>query len=246
MNKKIKQKSLIRVALLTIGILCLIYVFFWQIQFNNKPLIPPAEITSLRQSDFSTKITNPYFTLKPGSKFVYETHLREGLERIEIEITGETKTIAGIHTLIYHDKSWINGIIEEDTRDYLAQYKNGDLWYFGEDVDNYKNGVFTNHEGSWMSGVNGGKPGIWVKAHPKVGETYAQEYLPGEAEDMVTIQSLHETITIPYGTFTNCLKTFDWTPLNPADLEHKYYCPQVGITVLEDDQGEKTQLVSTH
>lgn len=241
MKAKVKSKQpfpiSILVGLCVIGILAGLLVLKSKKQDGTQSLSP---------ADFSTTITNTYLSLPIGLTLVYEAQTDEGLEKNEITITGETKNILGVDTLVYHDTVWLNDQIHEETWDYLAQHKNGDVWYFGEDVDNYdKNGVLVNHGGSWIAGENGAIPGFWVKQNPKVGEIYRQEYYPGEAEDMATVLSLNETVAVPYGTFTNCLKTHDWTPLDPAALENKYYCPQVHAVVLEEDiaSGEKVELV---
>ena len=195
--------------------------------------------------DFSPKITNKYVTLGKGTKLVYEGKTEDGLERVEITISGKTKKIMGVNTLVYRDKVWLDGELVEDTWDYLAQHKNGDVWYFGEDVNNYENGKLVDHEGSWLAGKDGAKPGIWVKANPQVGEVYRQEYLKGEAEDMVRVLSIKEKVKVPYGSFTNCLKTYDFTPLDLDSKENKYYCPGVGALVQETDQatGDKVKLI---
>lgn len=196
-------------------------------------------------SDFSSNITNKYVTLSTGTKLVYEGKTEGGLERVEITISGKTKKIMGVNTLVYRDKVWLDGELVEDTWDYLAQHKNGDVWYFGEDVNNYENGKLVDHDGSWTAGKDGAKPGIWVKANPQVGEVYRQEYLKGVAEDMVRVVSVKVKTSVPYGTFTNCLKTYDFTLLNPDSVENKYYCPQVGALVMETDPttGDKVKLI---
>lgn len=200
----------------------------------------------INPNDFSTNITNKYFSLPVGRKIVYQTKTNEGIEKDEIVITGETKIIDGVNTLVYSDKVWLNNLLVEDARDYLAQHTNGDLWYFGEDVDNYDKGKFVNHSGAWIAGIKGAQPGIWIKENPQVGETYKQEYWAHEAEDTATVLALHETVKLPYGTFTDCLKTYDWTPLNPADMENKYYCPELKTVVLEVDLAtkERTEITS--
>ncbi len=83
-------------------------------------------------------------------------------------------------------------------------------------------------KGSWEAGVDGAKPGIIMQAHPKVGQTYRQEYYKGEAEDMAKVQSLNDSVTVPYGSFDHVLVTKEWTPLEPNYAERKYYAPGVG------------------
>jgi hypothetical protein len=189
----------------------------------------------IKAEAFSTDITkNPYFSLPIGSKFVLEAKTDEGAERTEILIPGWTKTVMGIETLVYWDRVYRDGELIEDTRDYLAQHENGDVWYFGEDVDNYEDGKLSDHEGAWLAGVGGAKPGIWVKAAAKVGDKYRQEYLAGAAEDAAEVIGVGERVETPLGSFSDCIKTFEWSPLTP-DTAHKYYCRETGTVTLEVD-----------
>ena len=195
----------------------------------------------INPTDFTTNITNKYFSLAPGLKMVYEG----GGERDEITVTGAKKTIMGVETLVYHDIVWLNGVLKEDTLDYVAQDKAGNVWYFGEDVSNYNtNGTLKDHAGGWIAGVNGAKPGIWMEANPKVGDKYRQEYYKGEAEDLGEVVSLHEMVTVPAGTYRNCIKTLDTSAIEPLLKEYKYYCAEVRGLVLEMDavSGERTEL----
>ena len=193
---------------------------------NYNPRINP--------DDFTTKIDNPYFDLPVGKKLVYEAETPDGLERIEILVPGWTREVMGVETLVFWDRVYLDGELIEDTRDYLAQHKKtGDVWYFGEHVDNYEDGKLKDHAGAWIAGIDGVKPGILMNANPQVGDSYRQEYYKGEAEDMAEVLAINETVTTPYGAFKNCVKTLEWTPLEPNLKAHKYYCPEVGGTVLE-------------
>ena len=228
---------------LTVATIAFMFPFF-----INSPAIAQTQKIydpQINPVNFTAEITNKYFTLKPGKKLIYEGQTEEGLERIEILITDETKNIMGVETLVYWDKVWLDDVLIEDTRDYLAQDKEGNVWYFGEDVDNYENGVLADHDGSWIAGVDGAKPGIWMEANPQVGDSYRQEYYKGEAEDMAEVLAINETVAVPYGTYTDCVKTYDWTPLDPTAKEHKYYCSEVGGLVLEVNlnNDEKVELV---
>lgn len=203
----------------------------------------------INPADFTTNITNPYFSLPVGKKFVYEADTAEGKEKIEIEIEKETRNILGVETVVYRDRVYVGDQLVEDTKDYLAQDKDGNIWYFGEDVNNYENGQLKNHDGSFIAGEDGAKPGIWLKGEHKVGDSYKQEYYKGEAEDVRDVLALNETVTIKLGTYTDCIKVYDWTPLDKASREHKYYCKQVGglvlIENLEDDKrGELVSVTS--
>jgi len=225
-------------------------VWCWQykkVAVNEAPL-PPVVTDEYRPvinpADFSTTITNSYFTLPVGKKMMYEEQTADGLEKIEIEIEPGTRNIMGVETLIYRDKVYLEGVLVEDTMDYLAQDKEGNVWYFGEDVNNYENGRLQDHAGSWIAGTNGAQPGIWIKAAHVVGDSYRQEYYKGEAEDMRDVVAVDQTVSTKYATYTDCVKMYDWTPLDPNSREHKYYCPGVGALVLNEnaETGERAEL----
>ena len=201
----------------------------------------------INPADFTTKITNKYFALPVGKKLTYETTEQGKVtERVEIEILPETMTIEGVETVVYLDKEYKNGQLVEETGDYLAQHNNGDVWYFGEDVDNYLNGVLVNHSGSFLHGRDGAKAGIWMKAEQRVGDSYRQEFYLGHAEDIRDTAATGETVTTKSGTYTDCVKVYDWTPLEKNAREYKYHCPQVGALVLTWDleTGSRSELVN--
>lgn len=202
----------------------------------------------INAADFSTHITNKYFSLPVGMKMTYKGEIEDGTETIELSIDGETKTVMGVKTLVYHDRVWLDGELIEDTRDYLAQDKEGNVWYFGENVNNYEDGKLKDTHGTWIAGVDGALPGIWMKAQPKVGESYLQEYYKGEAEDFAKVLGVNETVKVPYGTLTGCVKTLDSNPFDgPTADEYKFYCPQVKGFALEItvENGERIELITS-
>lgn len=204
-------------------------------QTVSEPTIDPA--------NFVAHVTNKYFTLKPGKKFEFVNSA--GTERLQIVVTHETKKIMGVTTVVVRATEWERGALKEDTRDWYAQDKDGNVWYFGEAVDNYVSGKLSDHKGSWEAGIDGAKPGIIMLANPKVGETYRQEYYKGKAEDMGTVVALGQKVTTRVGTFEDCVKIRDWSKIEAAS-EYKYYCPQPGFLVLEESTvagGGRVELV---
>ena len=191
-------------------------------------------------SDFVASITNPLLALVPGTTFLYEATTPEGLQRIEVAVTQDTKEILGVTCTVVRDSVTLDGQLIEDTRDWYAQDSAGNVWYFGEDSKSYEGGVVVSTEGSWEAGVDGAKPGIVMEADPQVGDTYRQEYLRGVAEDMATVVGLGESATVPYDSFDNCLKTKDFSRLDPGVVEYKFYAPGVGqILTLDGDVREE-------
>ena len=201
---------------------------------------------TINPADFVPNVAHKYFTLKPGTKLTYKNQSFWGTERIEIAVTREIKKCMGVTTTVVRVREWWNDKLTEETRDWYAQDKEGNVWYFGEAVDNYKDGVLTDHRGSWEAGIDGAKPGIIMLKDPKVGDVYRQEYYKGRAEDMGTVVALGKKISVPHGTYENCVQIRDWSPLESGS-EYKYYCPGVGFLVLEEPAllgMKKTELVS--
>jgi hypothetical protein len=209
-----------------------------------------SEKVDLKAADFSLKIDNPYWPMSPGSKWVYrETDTKGRKERVVLEITDRTKTIAnGIKARVVRDTVSENGVPVEITDDWYAQDKDGNIWYLGESVDNYKNGKVVDHDGSWEAGVDGAQPGIAMPANPKPGMTYRQEYYKGVAEDKGAVITVgEERVEVPFGFFKrDILMTRDLVPPEPKVQELKFYAPDVGplLSVHTDGAGGRAELVS--
>ena len=205
-----------------------------------------AYAPSIDPADFTTTINNKYFPLKPGTTFVYKGKFHGTAERDVMAVTHDTKRVMGVECLVASDRVTEGGKLIEQTYDWYAQDEEGNVWYFGEDVTEYKNGKVTGHEGSWESGVDGARPGIAMKADPRVGQIYRQEYSKGVAEDKARVISLKGSAKVPYGSFSNnVLVTEEWTPLEPGVVERQYYVAGVGDIIEATVKGppERIELV---
>jgi len=200
---------------------------------------------SINPSDFVSSMDNPHYTLSTGSTFTYQSETDEGTEKNIVIVTRETKEILGVTTTVVWDRVWLDEQLIEETFDWYAQDKEGNVWYLGEDSTEYEDGEAVSTEGSWEAGVDGAKPGVIMEANPQLGDSYRQEYYPGEAEDMAEVVSLGETVTVPFGTFTDCVKTREWSPIDPELNEYKFHCTELGGLALEVviDSGERVELV---
>jgi hypothetical protein len=183
----------------------------------------------LDPADFTTRIDNPYWPMKPGSRWVYrETDADGTKQRVEVTVTHRTKRVAGVKARVVHDVVTQGGALVENTYDWYAQDRAGNVWYLGEKTRDYENGKVVSTKGSWEAGVDGARAGITMPARPRVGMSYRQEHYPGHAEDRARILSLDEQAEVPFGHFRNLLMTKDFTPLEPKVLEHKLYAKGVG------------------
>jgi len=188
---------------------------------------------------------NPWCPLVPGTTLRYEAETEDGKETITVTVTEDTREILGVTCIVVRDVVRLEGELIEDTHDWYAQDRDGNVWYFGEIAVNYEDGEISDVEGSWESGEDGAKPGILIKANPEAGDAHRQEMLLGEAEDAAEVVALDQTVTVPAGTFNGCVQAGEFTPIEPDAYEYKYSAPGVG-TVLEVDteSGERVELVA--
>jgi hypothetical protein len=197
-------------------------------------------------SDFSdpTTIDNIYFPLVPGAAYTYESDTEDGFETNTVAVLGTTRTVMGIPCVVVHDQVFLDGSLTEDTYDWYAQDDEGNVWYMGEESTEYDNGVPVSTAGSWEAGedVDGlgvtAYPGIIMKADPRVGDSYHQEYYEGAAEDWGAVIGSDVTVTVAGTLYTGCLKTQDVNPFEPDAPEYKYYAPGIGVVmeeVLDED-----------
>jgi predicted small lipoprotein YifL len=215
---------------------------------SSKSSLPTgSERVELDPADFSTTIDNPYWPMRPGSKWVYrETDGKGGEQRVEVTVTSETKMIAGIEARVVHDIVTEDGEPVEDTLDWYAQDADGNIWYLGEDTKEYENGKVKSTAGSWQAGVDGAQGGVIVPADPKPGLTYREEYYAGEAEDTAQVLSVDERAQVPFGRFEHVLLTKNYTPLEPNLVEHKFYAKGVGpvLALTVSGGSDREELVS--
>jgi hypothetical protein len=205
---------------------------------NKAPEFPDA-------SDFVSEITNPYLAFKVGRIFYYESETEDGLETITVEVTNDSKIIMGnIQATVVRDRVFLGGELIEDTFDWYAQDKDGNVWYLGEDTKEYEDGQVISTHGSWEAGVLGAMPGLIMAANPVNGMKYRQEFFEGEAEDNAIVINTDKNVTIGLGSFEGCLETMEYSTLEPGVREHKYYSPGTGL-LLEWNrrEGERVELV---
>lgn len=183
--------------------------------------------------NFVTVIDNPFMPLTVGSTYHYTGETPGGTETVDIEVLPEKKMVMGISCTVVLDRAYLNDELIEETYDWYAQDRDGNVWYMGEAVDNYVGGVVNNHYGSWEAGVDGAEPGIVMLGNPVIGLQYRQEHYIGEAEDQGKVLSKTEPVTVPAGSFLNCLKVEETNPLDKNFLEYKYYAKGVGLVRVE-------------
>jgi hypothetical protein len=210
------------------------------------PLPQGGEPFELDPANFVDTIDNPYWPMTPGSRWVYrETDAEGTVQRVVVTVTDQTKTIEGIEATVVHDVVSEDGEVVEDTFDWYAQDKWGNVWYLGEATKEF-DGDKVSTEGSWEAGVDGALAGVVVPANPEPGLAYRQEYYKGEAEDEAVVLSIDERADVPQGSYEGVLKTKDLNPLEPDLVENKFYAKGVGpvLAVTVSGGSDREELVS--
>lgn len=223
------------------------------------PAFDPANF----DSDFG-HLTHPnrYQPLRAGNQWSYVG----GGQTVEVNILDKTKLIEGVACIVVSDRVKTQGRLTEDTDDWFAQAKNGDVYYCGEETAEFENFAGdhpraperVNIDGSFKSGRDRARSGIAFLGTPRVGVTYRQEFSAGNAEDAATVVSTHyrygrqreldrfvpRAIAQRFCSAGDCVVTAEATPLEPGVIERKYYAVGIGnILVVTPKSGEVVQLV---
>lgn len=212
------------------------------------PDIDPDNFVDPREIGVTVAV-NPYYPLVTGNRWVYEG---DG-ETITVVVTDRTKLIDGVRAVVVNDVVVDeDGFLIEDTDDWFAQDTEGNIWYFGEIVENFEvfegddpeEAELVDLDGSFKVGVDHAKAGILFRSVPVVGEVIQQEYALGEAEDIAETISTTATADSPAESCVNtCMQTSEYTPIEPGVFETKYYSPGVGFILEIDGEGNSVELV---
>jgi hypothetical protein len=180
----------------------------------------------VEKDELTSSGRNPYFILEPG----YQVVLEGGKERLAVTVLDDTKTVDGVETRVVEERETKDGKLVEVSRNYFAISKRtNSVFYFGEDVDIYKDDKVVSHEGGWLSGDKGAKFGLMMPGQVLLKAKYYQEIAPKVAMDRAEIVSMTETVKTSAGEFKDCLKTEETTPLERGEKEYKFYARGIGL-----------------
>ena len=193
----------------------------------------------LDPANFTADIDNPYFPLRPGTRWTYREVDADGkVLDVVVIATDTTKRIAdGIEARVVRDTVRQDGQVLEDTFDFYAQDDEGNVWYLGEDTAEFENGQVATREGSFEAGVDGAQPGVIMPADPTPGQEYRQEFKKGDAEDQGAVLSAKELVEAPIGRYEHAVLTRDTNPLEPDVAEYKLFARDVGLVLTLDVSG---------
>ena len=186
-------------------------------------------VFDLEHRELSTTGRTRYFVLEPGYQLVLEGMDGQDTARLEVSVLPETKQIGKFETRVVEERETVNGKLVEVSRNFLAMCKTtSSVFYFGEEVDIYRDGKVVGHEGAWLHGRDGATAGIMMPGDCILGAAYYQEYAPQIAMDRARVEGIDGTIKTPAGEFSDCLKVWEENPLD-GDAETKTFAPGIGL-----------------
>lgn len=185
-----------------------------------------TELFEVEPGELSSVGRNPYFVLEPGYQLYYEN----AGDILTITVLDETRVVDGVETRVVEEREIEDGELIEVSRNYFAiSTRTNSVFYFGEEVDIYRDGKIINHEGAWLSGEYDARFGLIMPGQALIGSRYYQEIAPGIAMDRAEVVAVNDVLATPAGEFKGCLRTVESTPLDPKEHAYKLYAPGVGL-----------------
>ncbi len=178
-------------------------------------------VCDAQSAAFSTTITNPYVAFEVGNQWNLEgmEDFQEVRERITV--LDQTDTVGSVTARVVESRKWADNELIEISLRYYGQSTDGTVCYFGKDVDEYRYGSVTGHDGSWRAGEDGAASGIFMPGDPEVGMTFEHFNAPGIASESSEITAMDGTYTTPAGSFSQVL-TMKSTTLDGGRLDRKF------------------------
>ena len=171
---------------------------------DDLPTAPQGKRVDLATPSFSdpTSVTNPLFPVSKQESVLMVGRVDGKPFRTEVTLLPDTRIIEWqgqqVETLVSQYTAYLDGRIHEVAYDFYAQADDGSVWYFGEDVFNFKEGYIADTHGTWIAGKDGPAAMI-MPSDPKVGDVYRPENIPGFVFEEVTVKSTDKTIDGPLG-----------------------------------------------
>ena len=221
-----------------------------------RDLCGPGTAISLNRSDFPStpEIANKWLPLEPGMQFTTTGKVVNRVEKTTTKrtvistVTGLTKKIDGVNTLVVWDRDISDGELAETELAFFAETKKGTVWLFGEYPEEYEDGKLVGAPSTFISGIDKAQAGIAMLDHPSTkAPAYPQAYAPSvDFLDCAKVVDAHERVSVPAGTYHNVLLIEEANPLEPisvAGLQHKFYSKKTGLVQVKPVGGEEQEFL---
>jgi hypothetical protein len=192
---------------------------------------PDSKRVDLKVPTFShpTEITNPLFPVSRQASVLMLGEVEGKPFRTEVTLLTETRIIEWegqkVEVAVSQYSAYLGGKITEVALDLYAQDDDGAVWYFGEDVFDFRDGAIVVTEGTWLAGRDGPAAMI-MPAHAKVGDVYRTENAPGFVFEQVTVAKVGQTLDGPLGPIEGGLTADELH--SDGSHEQKVFAPGYG------------------
>ncbi len=193
------------------------------------PLKPPIPVFD--PAGFTSMVDNPYFPLRPGTVLVYQARAGETPDVDTVTVTRETRTVLGVTAVVVRDRAYRGGQLAEESFDWYAQDRKGNVWSLGEDTKDLRDGQVVSTAGSWEAGKDSACAGIVMPAILEAGMEYRRAYRRGVVEDLAEVRNLDAKATVLNDTFTACVEIEEWSALERRVRERSTYAPGLGLVL---------------
>lgn len=193
---------------------------------------------------FLLGVKHTHMHLVAGNTWVYEAVTPAGTERTTVEVLVEEREFPEVDATTVQSSVMLGDTLVRESTEWYAQSNTGAVWQFGRDTCRHEAGECVDTEGSWEWTGGDARPGIVLPANPDPGgEPYYQVYYKGEVEDVGEVVAVGESVTVPAGSYKDCVKIRQTSKLDPGVELFKWYCPIVGVALVEDG-GVRIELTS--
>lgn len=206
---------------------------------TTEPSSSTTTTMAIDPAGFSATFTNEYFASTVGMMYLYERKLENGLARVTLAPTSETRVVVGVECAVFTGYMYMDDPENPwyiDTVAWFAEDADGNVWCFGEDFTQHEGEAAADGGGSWEAGVDGAVPVVVMKGAPQPGDVYHHGYADGGVEVMAEVLEVDAGVEVPYGSYEKVVKVKEWTAAEPGMTRVKYYAPGVGLVLVEEGE----------
>lgn len=200
---------------------------------TRRRLAPASRRVDLAAPSFSSaslRIVNPLFPVSELRSAILVGRLEGVPWRAETTLLPRTEVVlwngTRVRTLLSQFVAYLDGRLFEVAVDRYAQADDGSVWYLGEDAYTYEHGRLSDRQGTWLAGKDG-PPAMIMPAHPRVGDVYRTENIPGVVFEQVTVEKTGRTQRGPTGLVHGVLVGRE-LHMDEVRLERKEFAPGYG------------------
>lgn len=189
-------------------------------------------------------IDNKFLPLTPGTQFTLTGTTLAGKHEVVFTVTNATKWVNHVRTLVMWDRDFQDGELVEEEIAFVAQDREGNVWYLGEYPEEHEDGSVS-APSTWLAGKQDAIAGVFMRKDPRPNtSTYLQGRAPEvEFIDRARIDRVNQRTCVPTGCYDGVLVVDEWDPTAQPEDGHqfKYHAPGVGVVKVEGKGGVEVE-----